>query len=72
MSGMRLLSIIFATINAIVWNVLIYYCIETYRGHEHFSWTYLGVAAIGCLAVTKIKIIIDSHISPVETDNEGS
>lgn len=67
----KFFSLLVTLVNVLVWNGLIYFTIETYRGHSNFSWLYLGVAAVGCLAVSKLKTIVDAHL-PTEEPNEGA
>lgn len=68
---MKIFSILMTLVNALAWNVLIYFVVESYRGHSNFSAWYLSVATIGCIAVTKLKILVDEN-SHKEEPNEGS
>lgn len=53
----------------IVWNVLIYMIIENFRGHEHYSYIYLGLITVGCISITKIYSNME-RLLPKEDETE--
>lgn len=63
---LTLFSALIAILQIIVWNILIYMIVENFRSHENYSWQYLGLVAIGCIAVSGINRNLSSLLPEAE------